>query len=295
MTLDIPVLITSYNKRRFIRDAVTSALNNSQHVFVVDDCSTDGSWDILLDLEKEYHGRLHVAELPQNGGSTRATIEVMKLAQNEGFVFATLLDGDDVLAPGACDHLKRVLQDTGADAVYGAGVRSRERDRRGDAVLVDGFDLQIHDDPLGTWLDRPRATTALCARIDAMKADLDPAAVIQDHQLGLSIHRNSKRVVYSTGKTHYYSLAVQGENLVLDEQVGWPSAVLAYNAHWPKIRGHPKARKYQRRAFSVLTKIRKLPVFPVWIRLGLYVLTPFKVLMPGPVRHLFLIRLVRYL
>lgn len=291
----IPVLITCYNKKRYIADAVWSALANTDAIFVVDDCSTDGSWEILLDLVAEHGPALRAVQTPQNAGSTFATIAVMQAARDAGFEFATLLDGDDVLAPNAVAHFAEVLDQTGADAVYGSVVRSPDRDRRGDACAIDAYTVDTAKDPLSTWLDRPRATTAVCGRICVMMQDLSPEARIQDHQLGLSIHRNSKAVAYSSGKTHYCSLAEAGENLALDQRTGWTSAVVAYQAHWRKIHRHPKFRKYQRRAFSCLTKTRKLAIFPAPINIFLNVLTPIKVLMPSAVRHFLLTRLARYL
>jgi GT2 family glycosyltransferase len=39
----IPILITCYNKEKFIEATISSALLNETAVIVVDDCSTDGT------------------------------------------------------------------------------------------------------------------------------------------------------------------------------------------------------------------------------------------------------------
>ena len=292
---DIPTLVTCYNKSRFIADAMRSALQNSNEIFVVDDCSTDNSWVCIIDIAKEYGSRVHAHRLLENRGSTFATIQVLKNAKTLGHDVAILLDGDDVLAPNAAAHFAQVMETTQSDAVYGAVCRSIDRDRRGDAKAIAAFELVVLDDPLDVWFDKPKATTAVCGRICNMLTDLDPAARIQDHQLRLSIHRNSKRVTYTSGVTHYCSMAVEGENLVLDHFTAKTSAVLAYKTLWAKVKGHAKSPRYQRRAFSALTKTRKYGVFPRGYTAFLHIVTPVKLLLPSPIRHFMLMKSASYL
>jgi glycosyltransferase involved in cell wall biosynthesis len=98
------LVITSYNQKKFITDAIASALSlrpPADEIIVVDDASTDGSQDIL----REYANRVEFITLRANrrrGG-----------ARNCGAMRATgdyliFLDGDDALLPWAIGLYKRI-------------------------------------------------------------------------------------------------------------------------------------------------------------------------------------------
>jgi len=289
-TGQIAILITCYNKEKYIGDCIRSALLNGSPVIVVDDCSTDTSWDII----RNFKGiRRHRAE--QNGGASSATLIALEIAQREGFQWAALLDGDDVIAPDATSYFGKVLSDTDAQAIYSRPDRSYNEDRRLAVAPVDDATYRIVHDPLKQWLQKPRASTALCAKISIIKEDLDACARIQDHQIAFSIHRNSKTVVYSDARTHFYSVAKPGENLVLDSKEGGRSAVVAYNLHWEKVKSHPIGYKYQKRAFSALTKLRKNSVFGFGFTSFLFVITPFKSAVPSLIRHQLLTYALKFM
>src|SRR5262245_61984222 len=90
------IIITCYNQRDFIREAVDSSLNQGgdTELIVVDDGSTDGSRQILRD----YGRQINLALMPANGGAPRSRNFGASVAQGEYLIF---LDGDDVLMPHA--------------------------------------------------------------------------------------------------------------------------------------------------------------------------------------------------
>jgi hypothetical protein len=101
------ILITCYNQRDFIRDAVDSALlqaSGLREVIVVDDGSTDGSLEVL----EQYSDSIHLFHFPTNRGAIEARNYAASLASGEYLVF---LDGDDVLMPWALDAYERVIQE----------------------------------------------------------------------------------------------------------------------------------------------------------------------------------------
>jgi glycosyltransferase involved in cell wall biosynthesis len=107
------IIVTCFNQRSFIREAIESALvQGADEVIVVDDGSNDGSAEIL----QEYRDRVRLCPVAKNGGAPRA--------RNHGAVIATgdyllFLDGDDVLVPWALAAYKRVLQRHNAVLVVG--------------------------------------------------------------------------------------------------------------------------------------------------------------------------------
>lgn len=100
------IIITFYNQRNFIKDAVDSALalrNTGLEVIAVDDASTDGSQEIL----KQCRDRVQVVCLETNQGACAARDRGASLATGEYLVF---LDGDDAFLPWALDVYERIVE-----------------------------------------------------------------------------------------------------------------------------------------------------------------------------------------
>src|SRR5437879_9367021 len=90
------IIINNYNYRRFLREAVDSALNQTYRnteVIVVDDGSTDGSPEIIA----SYGDRI-VPVLKKNGGQNSALNAGFSLSRGDVIL---LLDSDAVLLPTA--------------------------------------------------------------------------------------------------------------------------------------------------------------------------------------------------
>ena len=100
------IIITFYNQRDFIKDAVDSALalrNPGLEIIAVDDASTDGSVQVL----KQYQSSVQVVCLETNQGACGARNRGASLATGDYLVF---LDGDDAFMPWALDVYERIVQ-----------------------------------------------------------------------------------------------------------------------------------------------------------------------------------------
>jgi glycosyltransferase involved in cell wall biosynthesis len=100
------IIITFYNQRDFIKDALDSALalrNTGLEVIGVDDASTDGSQEIL----RKYQDAVQLVCLETNQGACAARDRGASLATGEYLVF---LDGDDAFLPWALDVYKRIVE-----------------------------------------------------------------------------------------------------------------------------------------------------------------------------------------
>ncbi len=100
------IIITFYNQRDFIKDAIGSALalrKAGLEVIAVDDASTDGSREIL----KQYQGSVQVVCMETNRGACAARNRGASLATGDYLVF---LDGDDAFLPWALEVYERIVQ-----------------------------------------------------------------------------------------------------------------------------------------------------------------------------------------
>ena len=85
----VSAIITTYNRRGFLEEALQSALHQDygdKEIIVVDDGSTDGSWETVKGLPVRY-------EWKENGGVSSARNLGIALAQGEYLAF---LDADDL-------------------------------------------------------------------------------------------------------------------------------------------------------------------------------------------------------
>ena len=100
------IIITSYNQREFIKDAVNSALSlrsAQTEIIVVDDGSTDGTQEML----RQYGDAIRLVCLETNQGAGSARNRGAALAAGEYLAF---LDGDDAFLPSALDVYERIVQ-----------------------------------------------------------------------------------------------------------------------------------------------------------------------------------------
>ena len=84
----VSIIITTYNRRAFLQEALESVLGQSykeREIIVVDDGSTDNSFDVVANLPVRY-------EWKQNGGVSSARNLGIALAKGEYLAF---LDADD--------------------------------------------------------------------------------------------------------------------------------------------------------------------------------------------------------
>lgn len=94
----VSVIITNFNYDQYLKDSIESVLNQTYQnieVIIVDDGSTDGSKEIILDYAKKYGTLIHPV-FKKNGGQASAF--------NSGFLktngeIITFLDSDDCWMP----------------------------------------------------------------------------------------------------------------------------------------------------------------------------------------------------
>lgn len=105
MTPDVTIIIPVYNRVSLIGEALASALaEDSVEVIVVDDSSTDGTWEVISRLADP---RVRAIRMERNSGQSAARNRGLDAARGH---FIKFLDSDDLLVPG---HLARELQSIG--------------------------------------------------------------------------------------------------------------------------------------------------------------------------------------
>jgi len=99
--LGVTIVIPNFNYASFLAAAIDSALAQDHpevQVIVVDDCSTDGSKDVIA----RYDGRVTGLLMPVNGGQIAAVRAALSRARHD---IVMILDADDLLMPGAVSRI----------------------------------------------------------------------------------------------------------------------------------------------------------------------------------------------
>ncbi|MGR8008735.1 glycosyltransferase family 2 protein [Streptomyces hypolithicus] len=112
----LSVVVPFFNVQTYAPDTLRSLRANARDDFefiLVDDCSTDGTPDILRRAERELPGAVLIRH-ERNGGLATARNTGLDAARGE---YLTFLDGDDWLAAGHYPRLLAAMEDLGCDFV----------------------------------------------------------------------------------------------------------------------------------------------------------------------------------
>ena len=97
--MNISVFITSYNQKQYLREAIESVLNQTlkpYQVIVVDDCSNDGSQEMIESYRNKYPDMVVPLYHQKNMGVSKTRCDALEMVEGD---FATYLDGDDRYLP----------------------------------------------------------------------------------------------------------------------------------------------------------------------------------------------------
>lgn len=101
----LSVIIPCFNYELYVAEAIESVLSQAGpdiEVIVVDDGSTDGSWNVI----QRYGARVTAVRI-ENSGARRASLAGFARATGR---FVHFIDADDMLCPGALDLIRTQLR-----------------------------------------------------------------------------------------------------------------------------------------------------------------------------------------
>jgi glycosyltransferase involved in cell wall biosynthesis len=130
--MKLSVLIPVYNERRTLREIVARVLAQSipgiseTEIVIVDDCSTDGSTEIIQDLHQAHPDRIKPLLLAANQGKGNAIRQAIQAATGD---IAIIQDADLEYDPGDYAQVLKPIMDGEADVVYGSRFAAREERR----------------------------------------------------------------------------------------------------------------------------------------------------------------------
>lgn len=138
----LSLIVSVYNKAPFLRrclDSVAKQMTDGVQVIVIDDASTDGSDNIMLEYDQ--FDRLYLLE---NGGVSRARNEGLDYAKGKAVAF---LDADDALEDGAIRKMLRYAEDVDKWPIIQFGQSRHYNDGRVTEYCAESRPYDVPDVP----------------------------------------------------------------------------------------------------------------------------------------------------
>lgn len=113
----VSIIVPNYNSEKFIKETLDSVLAQTYpnwEMFVVDDCSTDGSAEIVRGYA-EKDSRIHLVLRDKNSGVANVRNAGIQMANGK---YIALLDSDDVWTEDKLERQVSLLEETGAELAY---------------------------------------------------------------------------------------------------------------------------------------------------------------------------------
>jgi glycosyltransferase involved in cell wall biosynthesis len=114
----VSILIPVYNVEEYLNDCVQSILSQARdcniEILLLDDCSTDTSREICLELCVLYPDRIRLLSHDQNSGLSAARNSLLEASRGEYLWF---IDSDDYLLPGTLQKLMTIIASQSPDLI----------------------------------------------------------------------------------------------------------------------------------------------------------------------------------
>jgi glycosyltransferase involved in cell wall biosynthesis len=114
----VSILIAVYNVENYLRDCVQSVLTQAKdcniEILLLDDCSTDASRAICLELCVQHPDMIRLLTHDQNLGVSAARNNLLEASRGEYLWF---IDSDDYLLPGTLEKLMTIIASQSPDLI----------------------------------------------------------------------------------------------------------------------------------------------------------------------------------
>lgn len=224
----VSVCLPVYNGARFLRAAVQSVLDQTYPHFellVFDDASSDGSWEILQEIQDP---RVILHRNAHNLGPEANWNQALSAARGR---YVKLFHQDDLLAPECLEHQVRALEEH-PEAVLAFGKRR--------IITPNGRQLMTRGGPWPEGLVAPASVVRRCV-LAGTNLIGEPSAVLFRTALGQRIGGFDGRLPYVIDLDYWLRLLAQGPAYSLDAAL---TSFRLSRAQWSAAIGRNQAAQF---------------------------------------------------
>lgn len=192
----VSVIIPAYNRENTIKAAVYSILEQTYkelEVIVVDDCSTDGTADVVRAIEDD---RVRLITCDKNGGACKARNIGIENAKGDVIAFQ---DSDDEWHSDKLEKSLKCMQEQGADFVFSALCREEIKKGKKISEIIPVFNLNSVEDKLSRILTQNYVSTQTIVAaknvFETVRFD-EEFPRFQDWDLAIQVIRKGFKVYY---------------------------------------------------------------------------------------------------
>lgn len=128
----VSILVPCYNHEKYVEDCLRSLCEQSYRnieLIIIDDCSSDNSYNIIKGMEKELRNRFTTVYLEKNEKNCGITKNLNKMLSVAKGKYIKLLASDDMLLPDAIKALVMYAQSNDCDVIYSNVVSIEEEQK----------------------------------------------------------------------------------------------------------------------------------------------------------------------
>lgn len=199
----ISIVVTSFNQRKYLKEALDSVLNQTvkpREIIVCDDYSTDGSREMLKRYDKKYDN-IDLIFQDENVGVAKNRNSGLKYASSP---FISILDGDDFYSKNKLESEYNAIKDSkygwayseayqvSKDFYFGQVIINEENGKTGDIF----FELLTKEVSPKHWMMRKEALE----NVGYLDEDL---ALQEDWELKIRLSHDYKAVFCPDSRVYY--------------------------------------------------------------------------------------------
>ncbi len=217
--MKISILVPVYNEAKTIMDVLSmlAHLEIDKEILVVDDCSTDGTREMLKDNFSGGNDLVRIFYHAKNRGKGAALRTALEHAGGD---YCVVQDGDLEYSPQDIVEMARVAEKTGADAIFGSRFYNTWRSTNPAHFAVNKFFTVLTNILYGSSLSDIHTCYKL-VRTDLMRSfNMRAERFDFDPELCAKLLRNGKKI-------REIPISYRGRSYNEGKKIGWVDGIEA--------------------------------------------------------------------
>lgn len=218
----ISVILPIYNVEKYLKECVESIINQTIgfeniELIMVDDCSTDNSYNIAQEYAKKYENCISIKNEERSGAAGKPRNEGIKIATGKYLMFS---DPDDFFALDAFEKMYNKIEEKKADFVISNWNYADEDGTHWEKPVFDPhrfneFKLSIHDYGDSFYIMNSSMCNKIFNREFVISNGIKCLEYVpgEDTYFSMNAFLNAKNVYYTTDITYFYRQRNQADTM----------------------------------------------------------------------------------